>query len=182
MTSALTFIIHAFAQLFLFVLLLRFWLPWFGADFRNPIAQAILKLTSPLVVPLRRIVPPLGRIDTATLLVAFVIQYLAILLILALGGNSASIAPIALTSVIDLVMLSIRLFVIAIIIGIVLSWIAPHNINPATIFIRTISEPLLRPFRRLIPPMGGIDITPVFALILLMALSILLAEMRPLPI
>jgi YggT family protein len=78
--------------------------------------------------------------------------------------------------------LSIRLFVIAIIIGIVLSWVAPHNINPATMFIRTISEPLLRPFRRLIPPMGGIDISPVFALILLMALSILLAEMRPLPI
>jgi YggT family protein len=181
-TSALIFIIHAFAQLFLFVLLLRFWLPWFGADFRNPIAQAILKLTSPLVVPLRRIVPPIGRIDTATLLVAFVIQYLAILVILALGGNSARIAPIALTSILDLAMLSIRLFVIAIIIGIVLSWVAPHNINPATMFIRTISEPLLRPFRRLIPPMGGIDISPVFALILLMALSILLAEMRPLPI
>lgn len=182
MTTALIFIIHAFAQLFLFVLLLRFWLPWFGADFRNPIAQAILKLTSPLVVPLRRIVPPIGRIDTATLLVAFVIQYLAILVILALGGNSTGIAPIALTSILDLAMLSIRLFVIAIIIGIVLSWIAPHNINPATMFIRTISEPLLRPFRRLIPPMGGIDISPVFALILLMALSILLAEMRPLPI
>jgi YggT family protein len=181
-TSALIFIIHAFAQLFLFVLLLRFWLPWFGADFRNPIAQAILKLTSPLVVPLRRIVPPIGRIDTATLLVAFVIQYLAILVILALGGNSEGIAPIALTSILDLAMLSIRLFVIAIIIGIVLSWIAPHNINPATMFIRTISEPLLRPFRRLIPPMGGIDISPVFALILLMALSILLAEMRPLHI
>jgi YggT family protein len=181
-TSALIFIIHAFAQLFLFVLLLRFWLPWFGADFRNPIAQAILRLTSPLVVPLRRIVPPIGRIDTATLLVALVIQYLAILVILALGGNSAGIAPIALTSIIDLAMLSIRLFVIAIIIGIVLSWVAPHNINPATMFIRTISEPLLRPFRRFIPPMGGIDISPVFALILLMALSILLAEMRPLPI
>lgn len=182
MTSALIFIIHAFAQLLLFVLLLRFWLPWFGADFRNPISQAILKLTSPLVVPLRRIVPPIGRIDTATLLVAFAIQYLAILVILALGGTSAAITSIALTTIIDLAMLSIRLFVIAIIIGIVLSWIAPHNINPATMFIRTISEPLLRPFRRFIPPMGGIDISPVFALILLMALSILLAEMRPLPI
>lgn len=182
MTSALTFIIHAFAQLLLFVLLLRFWLPWFRADFRNPIAQAILKLTSPLVVPLRRIVPPIGRIDTATLLVAFVIQYLAILVILALGGSSATIVNIALTSILDLAMLSIRLFVIAIIIGIVLSWVAPHNINPATMFIRTISEPLLRPFRRFIPSMGGIDISPVFALILLMALSILLAEMRPIPI
>ena len=71
---------------------------------------------------------------------------------------------------------------VMLIIGIVLSWVAPHNINPATMFIRTISEPLLRPFRRFIPSMGGIDISPVFALILLMALSILLAEMRPIPI
>lgn len=182
MKSALIFVIHAFAQLFLFVLLLRFWLPWFRADFRNPIAQAILRLTSPLVVPIRRIVPPIGRIDTATLLVAFAIQYLAILVILALNGATSTILAIALTSVIELAMLSIRLFIFAIIIGIVLSWIAPHTINPATMFIRTISEPLLRPFRRLIPPFGGIDISPVFALILLGALSILLGEMRPVPI
>ena len=182
MISALIFIVHAFSQLFLFILLLRFWLPWFGADFRNPISQAILRITSPLVVPLRRIIPPIGRIDTSTLIVAFAVQYLAILIILALGSTSATIAQIALTSILDLAMLSIRLFILAIFIGIILSWIAPHNINPATMFIRTISEPLLRPFRRMIPAMGGIDISPVFALILLGALSILLAELRPLGI
>jgi YggT family protein len=182
MISALTFIIQAFAQLYLLVLLLRLWLPWFRADFRNPIAQAILRLTSPLVVPVRRVIPPIGRLDTATVIVAIAIQYLTILVVLALHKTSAGIAPIALTSVIDLALLSIRLFMFAIIIGIVLSWIAPRTHNPATAFIGAISEPLLRPFRRFIPPMGGIDISPVFAIILLGALSVLLVELKPLPI
>lgn len=182
MISALVFIIQAFTQLFLLILLLRLWLPWFRADFRNPIAQAILRLTSPLVVPVRRFIPPLGRLDTATVLVAFAIQYFAILIILALHKAMVGIVPIALTSVIDLALLSIRLFIFAIIIGIVLSWIAPHTYNPATAFIRTISEPILRPFRRFIPPIGGLDISPVFALILLGAVSKLLIEIRPLPL
>ena len=182
MIPALTFIIQAFAQLYLLVLLLRLWLPWFRADFRNPIAQAILRLTSPLVIPVRRIIPPIGRLDTATVIVALAIQYLTILVILALNKNSAGIAVIALTSVIDLALLSIRLFIFAIIISIVLSWIAPHTHNPATTFIRTISEPLLRPFRRFMPAMGGIDISPIFAIILLGALSVLLVEWKPLPV
>ena len=73
LASALSFIVGSLAQLYLFVLILRLLLPWFRADFHNPIAQAILKATSPLVVPLRRILPPIGRIDTSTLVVALVI-------------------------------------------------------------------------------------------------------------
>ena len=75
MISALIFVIQAFAHLFLLILLLRFWMPWFRADFRNPIAQGILRLTSPLVIPVRRVVPPIGRLDTATVIIAFAIQY-----------------------------------------------------------------------------------------------------------
>jgi YggT family protein len=182
MISALIFIIQAFAHLFLLILLLRFWMPWFRADFRNPIAQGILRLTSPLVIPVRRVVPPIGRLDTATVIVAFAIQYLTIWIILALRSVAAGIGPIALTSIIDLGMLSLRLFIVAIIIRIVLAWIAPHTYNPATAIISTITEPLLRPFRRFVPPLGGIDISPIFALILFAAISIMLSELRPLPI
>ena len=93
MISALSFIIQAFAQLCLLVLLLRLWLPWFRADFRNPIAQAILRLTSLLVVPVRRIIPQIGRPDTATVIIAVAIQYLTILVLLALQKVSAGIVP-----------------------------------------------------------------------------------------
>jgi len=182
MKPALIFIISTFAQLFLLVMLLRFWLPWLRADFRNPIAQGILKLTSPLVIPVRRIVPPIGRLDTATVVVAFAIQYLMVLVILTLRDVTPTIGPIALTSLIDLVLLSLRLFTFAIFIYIILSWIAPGTHNPATAFISMLVEPVMRPFRRIIRPMGGFDISPIFAIIALQAVSIFLSTYRPFPI
>ncbi len=182
MKPALVFIISTIAQLYLLVMLLRFWLPWLRADFRNPIAQGILKLTSPLVIPVRRLIPPIGRLDTATVVVTFALQYLAILIILTINGVAPAIVPIALTSIIDLVMLSARLFTFAIFIHIILSWIAPGTYNPATAFIAMLVTPVLRPFRRLIPPIGGLDISPIFAIIGLQALAIFLSTLRPFPI
>ena len=181
MIGALSYIVQAFTSLYLFVLLLRFWLPWLRADFRNPIAQAILRLTSPLVVPVRRVVPPIGRLDTATVLIAFAIQYALILVLLALLSFPASILLIAISAVIDLALLSIQLFMFAMILWIILSWVAPHNYNPATVLLGTLAQPILRPFRRLIPPLGAIDISPVVPLILMGALIRLVLSFRPLP-
>ena len=182
MKPAIIFIISTIAQLYLLVMLLRFWLPWLGADFRNPIAQGILRLTSPLVIPVRRVIPPIGRLDTATIIVAFALQYLVVLVILTISGVTAGIAPIALTSLVDLVLLSLRLFTFAIFIHIILSWIAPGTYNPATAFISMLVEPVLRPFRTLIRPIGGLDISPIFAIIGLMALTILISSYKPFPI
>jgi YggT family protein len=182
MKPAIIFIISTIAQLYLLVMLLRFWLPWLGADFRNPIAQGILRLTSPLVIPVRRVIPPIGRLDTATVVVAFALQYLTVLIILTISGVAAGIAPIALTALVDLVLLSLRLFTFAIFIHIILSWIAPGTYNPATAFISMLVEPVLRPFRTLIRPIGGLDISPIFAIISLMALTILISSYKPFPI
>jgi YggT family protein len=165
--SALVFIVNALTSLYLLLLILRFWLPWLRADFRNPLAQGILKLTSPVIIPLRRIVPSFGRLDSATVLVAFVIQYAAIWLILLILGQSAGIGDITITALVKLVMLSINLFMFAIFVRIILSWISPGQYNPATAIIGTLTEPVLRPFRRLIPAIGGIDISPIFAIIFL---------------
>ncbi len=180
--NAIVFIVNTLAQLYLFVLLLRFWLPWLGADFRNPIAQAILKLTSPVVVPVRRIVPPVGRLDTATVLVAFIIQYLTIVVLLMIMGHSAGFAPIAITTLVNLVLLSLRLFTFAIIVRVILSWIAPTGYNPALAIIQTLTDRILQPFRRVIPPLGGLDLSPLFAIILLMAVTIIVAGFKPLAI
>ena len=182
MTQALYFILKTLSQLYLLLLLLRFWLPIFRADFRNPVAQGILRLTSPLVIPLRRFVPPIGRIDTATVLIAFIVEYLLILVLLALRGGTTGFVPIAVTSVMDLAILSLNMFFFVILIKIILSWVAPHNYNPVTAMLTTISEPLLRPFRRVIPPLGGLDISPIFAIVLLQAGVIILQTYRPLPV
>ena len=181
-SSAIVFIVNAVTSLYLLVLLLRFWLPWLQADFRNPLAQGILRFTSPVVIPVRRIVPSFGRLDTATVLVAFIIQYLTVLLLLVIVGQSAGIVPIALTAIVKLVVLSINLFVYAIFIRIILSWVAQGTYNPATAIIATLTEPVLRPFRRIIPPLGGFDISPIFAIILLLAATIVVNGFKPLSI
>ena len=182
MTSAAIYIIQAVTNLFLFILLLRFWMPWFRADFRNPIAQAILRLTSPLVVPLRRVLPPVGRIDTSTIVVSFGVQYLAIFVILLILQMSSTVLHISLTALFDLGILSAGLFMLVIFVHILLGWFAPGAFNPATMLVHSMAEPLLRPFRRLVPNLGGIDISPVIPLILYGALIELLKEWRRLPI
>ncbi len=182
-TNAIVFIINSLAQLYLLVLLLRLLLPWIRINFNNPISQAILRLTSPLVLPVRRLLPPIGRLDTATLVVAFGIQYLVILVIMLIVGRAPSILPIAITSIANLVTLTINLFIFAIIIRIVLSWLgAGGGYNPAVAIIDAITEPVLAPFRRRIPSIGGLDISPVFAIILLSALAILVSGFKQLPI
>ena len=182
MTQALYFIVKTLAQLYLLLLVLRFWLPLLRADFRNPVAQGILRFTSPLILPLRRILPSVGRLDTATVLVAFVIQFLALLVLLALVNRPIHPLPVAVTAVAELVILSLNLFFFAILIRIVLSWVAPHNYNPITALLTTLTEPILAPFRRLVPAIGGLDISPVFAIILVQALVILLRSLEPLRI
>ena len=169
--SALVFIVNALTSLYLLVLLLRFWLPWLRTDFRNPLAQGILKFTSPVVIPLRRIIPSFGRLDTATIVVAFVIQYVAILLILLIMGAAPNITIIATTAFVKLILLSLNLFMFAIFVRIILSWISPGQYNPATAIIGTLTEPLLRPVRKIIPAMGGFDISPIFVIIGIGALS-----------
>ena len=182
MTQALYFIVKTLAQLYLLLLLLRFWLPIMRADFRNPIANGILRITSPLVIPVRRIIPPIGRLDTSTILVAYILEFLLILALLALRGLRVETLPIAITAILELAILSLNLFFFVILIKIILSWVAPQNYNPMTVLLNTMAEPLLRPFRRIIPAVGGFDVSPIFAIVLLKAAEIVLQSYRPIPV
>lgn len=169
-TNAIVFIVDALARLYLLVLLLRLFLPLVRADFHNPLAQAVLKLTSPLVIPVRRVLPPLGRVDTATVVVAFGIQYLAIFLMALVQGMRPAIVGLLFASLVSLVLLTLNLFFWLVIIRIILSWVAGTTYNPAIAMVYALTEPLLRPFRRLVPDLGGFDISPIFVLIALGAL------------
>jgi YggT family protein len=182
MTQALYFIVKTLAQLYLLLLLLRFWLPIMRADFRNPIANGILRITSPLVIPVRRIIPPIGRLDTSTILVAYILEFLLILALLALRGLRVETLPIAITAILELAILSLNLFFFVILIKIILSWVAPQNYNPMTVLLNTMAEPVLRPFRRIVPAVGGFDVSPIFAIVLLKAAEIVLQSYRPIPV
>lgn len=179
MSQALYFIVKTLTQLYLLLLLLRFWLPWLRADFRNPIAQGILRLTSPLIIPVRRLLPSAGRLDSATLLVAFVLQFLTILALLAISDRMVEPVYIALAAIVELTVLSLNLFFFAVLIRIILSWVAPHGYNPIAALVAALAEPVLAPFRRYIPAVGGLDISPIFAIVLLQAGVIFLQTLKP---
>src|SRR5690606_1917999 len=141
-----------------------------------------LRFTSPLVVPLRRFLPAIGRLDTATILVAFIIQFVVVLVLLAIMRRPVPTPVVAMVSVIELAILSLNLFFFATLIRIILSWVAPGNYNPITALLTTLSEPVLRPFRRIIPSVGGLDISPIFAILLLQAGVIFLQSIKPVPV
>jgi len=182
MTQALYFIVKTLAQLYLLLLLLRFWLPMLGTDFRNPIAQGILRITSPVVIPVRRFIPPIGRLDTSTILVSYTFEFLLVLALLTIRGISVPPLPVAITALLELAILSLNLFFFVILIKVLLSWVAPQNYNPMSALLNTMAEPVLRPFRRLVPAIGGFDISPIFAIVLLKAAEIVLHSYRPIAV
>lgn len=176
---ALHYIIDALTSLYILLLLLRLVFPFVRVNFRNVLAQGIMRMTTPPVVPLRRIIPPIGRVDTATLVVALAIQSAAVMLIVTLYGMPLVPWAVALATAIKLVVLFIHLFAFAIIIRVILGWVAPQQHNPATEIVGSLSEPVLAPLRRVIPSVGGMDISPIFVIIGLFALGIFIGDFNP---
>ena len=162
-----------FSFLIIFVML-RFLLAWVRADFYNPLSQAIVSVTNPVLVPLRRVIPAIGRIDTAAILLMVVLQFIEITLIQLILGRPTPWLAIFLATLFQLVRLGIWVFIAAIFIQVIMSWVSPGSRNPAASLAWSLTEPLMRPLRRLIPPIGMIDITPMIAiLILFIALRVL---------
>ncbi|MEO0575208.1 MAG: YggT family protein [Pseudomonadota bacterium] len=175
-----TFLLTTLTSIIVFVILLRFFLQLVRANFRNPLAQSIVQLTSPLIVPVRRVIPPIGKIDTATLLVAYAVQLFMLVMLYLLQGVPPGLYLLW-NALFALVNASIQLFIFAIIISVVISWIAPGNYNPASTLINDLVEPLLRPIRKLIPPMGGLDLSPLVAMLALGVAQIVAANLMTMP-
>lgn len=173
--AALIFIIQALLGLLVTVFLLRLLLPLCRADARNPLSQAVIKITNPLVMPLRRVLGPVGRMDTASLVAVLLVQLTSTSVVWMLRGLGLD-APGALifTAIRELLSTLLQLYFFVILIGAVLSWISPGTYSPGANLLHSLSAPVLRPFQRLIPPIAGIDLSAVFALIAIQAVQILL--------
>lgn len=173
--DALNFIIESLLSLAVYAFLLRFLLPLVRADFRNPLSQAVLALTNWLVLPLRRILPPMGRVDTASLLALIAAQLLATFLMFRLRvGALIPLVPLIQIALVSLVTTTIRLFQILIFVYALLSFIAPGTYSPVVGLLSSLCEPVLRPLRSVLPVVGGLDFSPLIALIALQALLILI--------
>ena len=165
--EALIYIIQTLGSLYLLIVLLRFILQLVRADFYNPFSQFIVKATQPLLTPLRRIIPGFAGLDLASLVLAILVQLLLMIVTLTLMGiNVGGVIPQLLVwSVIGVTSLFLKVFFFALIISVILSWVAPGSYNPGAQLVSQICEPLLAPFRKLLPNLGGLDISPIFAFI-----------------
>jgi YggT family protein len=173
--QAIHFIIDTLLTLYAAVLLFRLLMQVHRADFRNPLARAVFQLTNPVVVPLRRILPAMGKVDTATV-VALVLCTVIKLWILALlfGVFAPGLLPLLRATAFDLVDLLLKTYLFSIVVNAILSFVAPGNYSPAQSLLASICDPVLNPIRRVVPPIAGLDLSPLWACIAIQALLILL--------
>lgn len=169
LVEALIYIIQTLGSLYLLIVLLRFILQLVRADFYNPLSQFTVKATQPLLKPLRRFIPSIAGLDTASLVLAVLVQLLLMVVTLSLMGfNPLSVIPQLLVwSLIGVTSLFFKVFFFALIVSVILSWVAPGSHNPGAQLVNQLCEPLLAPFRKLLPNLGGLDLSPIFAFIAL---------------
>ena len=168
------FLVQVIFGLYAILVLLRFLLQLTRADFYNPLSQFIVKATKPVLNPLRRVIPAVAGMDTASLILAWLVITLEQLAILAITGVGFQLLMAALLAIPELVSLTINIFLFAILIQVIISWINPGAHNPALSLIHSLTEPLLGPVRRRMPDMGGFDLSPLVVMVGLVILEMLL--------
>jgi YggT family protein len=173
--NALIFIVETLLTLVLFVVLLRLLLQLARADFRNPIAQAVVRLTNPFILPLRRILPPIGKVDTASVVAVIVVALVEVFILFALrGAQPPSLLYWIQAAVLEIARTTLWTYFYAIFLYALLSLIAPGGYSPLQALLAGLCEPVLQPIRRLIPSVAGLDLSPLWAGIGIQALLLLL--------
>lgn len=173
--SATVFLVDTLFSLYLMVVILRLWLQLARADFYNPMSQFVVKATHPIVGPLRRIVPSIGRFDTATFVLAIVVAALKLIALGAITGAGLNPVTILILAVITVVKEALSLMFWVLLLRAILSWVSQGQ-SPIDYVLHQLTEPFLAPIRRVIPPLGGLDLSVLIAIIALQFLQLLLQD------
>lgn len=186
LNTAAVYVLQTLGSLYLLIVLLRFVLQLVRANFYNPLCQFIVKATQPLLKPLRRIIPSLFGLDMSSLVLAILVQLALMALTLLLTyGTTGNPLQLLIWSFIGVTALFLKIFFFAMIISVILSWVAPGSHNPGAELVNQICEPALAPFRRIVPNLGGLDISPILAFMVLKLIDMLvinnLAAMTMMP-
>ncbi|MBI2993552.1 MAG: YggT family protein [Gammaproteobacteria bacterium] len=177
--EAIGFLISTLFGLYLVAVILRFLLQYVRADFYNPVSQFVVALTNPPLRPLRRLIPGYRGIDWPCLVLMLILKIIELSLLgLVYSGRLLAPAGLFVLSIAELLNLVVYIFIFAVLIQVVLSWVNPDAYNPVTVIVHRLTDPLLRPARRLVPPVGGLDFSPIVVLIALQLVVILI--IRPL--
>ena len=156
---------------------MRFWLQWVKADFYNPLSQFIVKVSNPLVIPLRKIIPGLGGLDMATLVVAYIIATLKFFILASLAGESLGPLAFYIGLLVLLKQAGFLLFVIMVMMAI-MSWVV-QGYNPTLMIFNQLTEPFLNPIRRIMPNLGGLDLSMILAFLAMNVINIILSNSLP---
>lgn len=177
-SQGLVFLIDILLGLYILAVLLRFLFQVVRADFYNSFSQALVTITNPTLAPLRRMIPGLYGIDVAAIVLLLILQCLKNFIIWLIQGVQPKVMGLVVVSAADLLQLTLWVFIIAIFIRVILSWVSPYAArqHPAVGLLNNLTDPLMRPARHMIPPMGGIDLSPIVVFILLYLTIILLVK------
>lgn len=173
--GAFLFLVSLAFDLYIFLVLTRFLLQLVRADFYNPVSQFVVKATNPPLKPLRKLVPGLGGVDVASLILVILLILAKVFAVQLLGGGSLAINPVTLLifTVREVARLMLEYIFWTVLARVVLSWVAPDPYNPIVRVIVQITEPVMAPMRRLLPPLGGLDLSPILVLLAIQFLKIL---------
>ena len=179
--NAGVFLIKTLFDLFILAVMLRFLFQLVRADFYNPLSQVLVKITNPLLIPLRRVIPGIGGIDSASVVLMLALKYLELVVVILIKGGAFLPVAISMLSVTELLSQLVYIFIFSIIIQVIISWISPGSYNPVVSLIYSLNEPLMRPARRVIPPIGGLDLSPLVVLLALqLCLMLIIAPLNDL--
>jgi len=165
LSDPIIFLLDTVFSFYILAVLIRFLLQWVGGDFYNPISQFLVKITHPILRVLRRYIPAVGKVDTSSVVLLLVLQMISDSIVLMLKGLSFSFAALTLLSFSQLISLLINVFVFAIFARAILSWLNPGTFNAASNLLYSLTEPLLATCRRMVPDLGGIDLSPLIVLV-----------------
>jgi len=172
--NALTYLIGTLLDLYISAVMLRLLLQWVRADFYNPVCQFLIKATNPALAPLRRVIPSIGRLDTAAVVLMLALEIFGVWLISRIGSSPLNFDRIVLFSATKLVATLLVTYFFLIIAAVILSWVGGRMRHPVIPLVYQLTEPVMRPVRKVIPPIAGIDLSPVFVLIGIRFLLLLL--------
>ena len=174
--NPLILIVKTLGEIYVFILLLRFLLQLARADYYNPISQGVVRLTQPPLSPLQKMLPKIGRMDISPILLAIVVKALIILAIFAIANISMPVVNIAIYTLVGSLYSFLDIIFYATIGSVIISWVAPGSYHPAPQLIQQVTQPIFEAIQKVIPPLGGLDLSPIF---ILLGIQIVQSFLRP---
>ncbi|MBE9395798.1 YggT family protein [Pontibacterium sp. N1Y112] len=172
----LTLIISTVGGLYLFIVILRFLLQLARADYYNPISQAVVRLTNKPLVPFQKVLPRAGRWDLSALILALLVKFVTLALIVMINGGALQIPSMLIFSAITVVDTVLMVYFWAVLASVIISWIAPGSYHPGPQLIQQLTEPLMELARKVIPPLGGLDLSPI---LIFLVIQIIRGQLAP---